>query len=95
LACASASGLQRIGGTAQILTYRADPGAVHRDQPRHGGWYHPLTVAAPALTLFSLNIFGKMALGGLSGFECVAILAGECKNPGAIDRPGHDRARRQ
>jgi hypothetical protein len=30
----------------------------------------------PAVTLFSLNIFGKMALGALSGFEYVAILAG-------------------
>jgi amino acid transporter len=44
--------------------------------------YHPLAVAAPALTLFSLNIFGKMAAGALSGFEYVSVLAGECKDPG-------------
>jgi amino acid transporter len=43
--------------------------------------YHPLVMAMPAFTWFSLNIFGKMALGALSGFEWVAILAGECKNP--------------
>ena len=35
----------------------------------------------PSVTLLSLNIFGKMALGALSGFEYVAILAGECRDP--------------
>jgi amino acid transporter len=43
--------------------------------------YHPLAVAMPTMSLFSLNIFGKMALGAFSGFEYVAILAGECKTP--------------
>jgi amino acid transporter len=43
--------------------------------------YHPLATEAPAVTMYSLNIFGKMALGALSGFEYVAILAGECRNP--------------
>ncbi|HEX3867104.1 MAG TPA: APC family permease, partial [Gemmatimonadaceae bacterium] len=43
--------------------------------------YHPFAVAMPALSLFSLNIFGKMAMGALSGFEYVAVLAGETKNP--------------
>jgi amino acid transporter len=28
-----------------------------------------------------LNIFGKISMGAFSGFEYVAILAGECKNP--------------
>jgi glutamate:GABA antiporter len=35
----------------------------------------------PALSIFSLNIFTKMAVGALSGFEYVAILAGECRSP--------------
>ena len=43
--------------------------------------YQPFALAAPALTLFSLNIFGKMAMGALSGFEYVSVLAGECKDP--------------
>lgn len=43
--------------------------------------YHPLAMAAPAISLFSLNIFGKISMGAFSGFEYVAILAGECKNP--------------
>jgi glutamate:GABA antiporter len=42
--------------------------------------YHPFALAMPALTLFSLNIFGKMAMGALSGFEYVAVLAGETKD---------------
>ncbi|MEP6493726.1 MAG: APC family permease [bacterium] len=42
--------------------------------------YHPFAVAMPALTLFSLNIFGKLSMGALSGFEYVAVLAGETKD---------------
>jgi amino acid transporter len=43
---------------------------------------HPFAVAMPALSLLSLNIFGKMSMGALSGFEYVAVLAGETKNAG-------------
>ena len=43
--------------------------------------YHAYSVAMPALSLLSLNIFGKLAVGALSGFEYVAVLAGETKNP--------------
>jgi amino acid transporter len=43
--------------------------------------YHPFAVAAPALSLFSLNVFGKLAFGAFCGFEQVAIFAGECRNP--------------
>jgi amino acid transporter len=39
--------------------------------------YHPLAVAAPALTLFNVNVFSKLAVGALSGFEYAAVLAGE------------------
>jgi amino acid transporter len=42
--------------------------------------YHPLAITAPAFTLLNLNIFGKLAVGGLSGFEYVAVLAGETRN---------------
>jgi amino acid transporter len=43
--------------------------------------YHPLAATLPAASVLSLNIFGKMAVGALSGLESVAILAGECRNP--------------
>jgi amino acid transporter len=42
--------------------------------------YKPFILVMPALTLFNLNVFGKMAMGALSGFEYVAVLAGETKD---------------
>ena len=33
------------------------------------------------MTLFSLSIFSKMTFGALSGFETIAIFAGESRNP--------------
>ena len=44
--------------------------------------YHPLPLVFPAMTLFSLSVFSKMTFGALSGFEYVAIFAGESRNPG-------------
>jgi amino acid transporter len=74
--------LQNIGGAAQFLTYSALV-LVPLIAVRRGllSEYHPLDATLPAISLFSLNIFGKMALGALSGFEYVAILAGECRDP--------------
>jgi amino acid transporter len=43
--------------------------------------YRPLRMVMPPLTLFSLSVFSKMTFGALSGFEYVAIFAGECRNP--------------
>ena len=50
--------------------------------------FHPFAFAVPDFSLSnpelftrSLNIFSKLALGALTGFEYVAILAGECKTP--------------
>lgn len=43
--------------------------------------YQPLTPAMPAISLLSLNILGKMGFGALGGFEYMAILAGECRDP--------------
>jgi glutamate:GABA antiporter len=48
--------------------------------------YDPLTPAMPALSLFSLNILGKMGFGALGGFEYMAILAGECRQPERVIR---------
>lgn len=74
--------LQNIGGTAQFLMFGALIAvpfvALTRGTTEA---YHPLAVAMPTVSLLSLNIFGKMALGAFSGFEYVAILAGECRSP--------------
>ena len=43
--------------------------------------FHPLATAMPVISLFSLNILGKLGFGALGGFEYVAILAGECRSP--------------
>jgi amino acid transporter len=43
--------------------------------------YHPFAMAAPAFTLMNVNIFSKLAVGALSGFEYPAVLAGEARNP--------------
>ena len=44
--------------------------------------YHPLQIAVPTMSLFyCFNIFSKLAVGALSGFEYVAILAGEARSP--------------
>jgi amino acid transporter len=74
--------VQDVGGVAQVLAFAAllivplvAVGLGHHVS------YHPLNVSAPAFTPYSLNIFGKMALGALSGFEYVAIMAGESRSP--------------
>ena len=43
--------------------------------------YHPLRLVAPPFTLFTLSVFSKMAFGALTGFEYVAVFAGECRDP--------------
>ncbi|HEV2468773.1 MAG TPA: APC family permease [Candidatus Sulfotelmatobacter sp.] len=40
-----------------------------------------LPLAVPPPRLLSVSIFSKMTFGALCGFEFVAILAGECRNP--------------
>jgi len=74
--------MQSIGGAAQVLTYLALL-VVPFVALRRGmiAQYHPFAVSVPKLTSLNLNFLGKMALGALSGFEYVAILAGETKNP--------------
>ena len=42
--------------------------------------YPPFTLSLPAISLLSLNILGKMSFGAMSGFDSMAILAGECKD---------------
>ena len=41
---------------------------------------YELAWAPPKLDWFSLAVFGQMTVGALSGFEYVAILAGECRS---------------
>src|SRR5256714_5895590 len=43
--------------------------------------YHPFSTSMPPLSSLNINIFSKLAVGALSGFEYIAILAGECRAP--------------
>lgn len=47
---------------------------------RHAVRYEPVPWAPPRPDWFSLAVFGQMTVGALSGFEYVAILAGECRS---------------
>jgi amino acid transporter len=49
--------------------------------PRH---YTPLPIQRPEISWLSLAIFGQMTVGGLSGFEYMAIMAGECRSASRI-----------
>jgi amino acid transporter len=75
--------VHNIGGYAMFLAYGAL--IVLPFIALAGGdlsSYRPLQVAAPAMSLFyCFNIFSKLAVGGLSGFEYVGILAGEAHAP--------------
>jgi len=75
--------VHNIGGLVMLLVYSALIAlpfiALARGELRQ---YQPLQIAAPTVSMFyCLNIFSKMAIGALSGFEYVAILAGETRSP--------------
>jgi amino acid transporter len=74
--------VQNAGGLLLLITFAAlillpllglvqgNPGA-----------YRPFAFQVPSLSGYHLNVASKLALGGLSGFEYIAILAGETKAP--------------
>jgi amino acid transporter len=75
--------VHNIGAFAMLLVYGAliclPFIALARGELKQ---YPPLQIAAPAISAFyCFNIFSKLAVGGLSGFEYVAILAGETRSP--------------
>ncbi len=43
--------------------------------------YHPFSLDWPQINSHNLNVCSKLAVGALSGFEYIAILAGECRAP--------------
>ena len=73
--------VQDVGGAGHVLTFAAllivPLVALAHGRPVA---YRPLNVSAPTFTPYSLNILGKMGLGALSGFEYVAIMAGETRS---------------
>jgi glutamate:GABA antiporter len=45
--------------------------------------YHPFSTRWPEFTSYNINVFSKLAVGALSGFEYIAILAGDAARPRA------------
>jgi glutamate:GABA antiporter len=43
--------------------------------------YHPISLSLPDINSHNVNVCSKLAFGALSGFEYIAILAGECRAP--------------
>jgi len=43
--------------------------------------YHPISLSLPDIKSHNVNVCSKLAVGALSGFEYIAILAGECRAP--------------
>ncbi len=75
--------LHNIGGFAMLLAYAALIVLPFVNLARGDlSAYRPLQIAAPTMSIFyCFNIFTKLAVGALSGFEYVGILAGETHSP--------------
>ena len=41
----------------------------------------PFSLAMPALSILTLNVFTKMSIGALAGFDNSGVFAGECRKP--------------
>lgn len=74
--------LHNIGSSMILLAYIILIGlpiwALARGSISH---FEPIPLALPRLDFYTIAIFGQMTVGALSGFEYVAILAGECRSP--------------
>ena len=75
--------VHNIGGIAMLIVYASLIGlpffGLARGELKE---YHPLAIAMPTMSIFyCFNIFTKLSVGALSGFEYVAILAGETRAP--------------
>ena len=46
-----------------------------------GSEYRPFSIQFPTFTEYNINVASKLALGALTGFEYIAILAGETRAP--------------
>jgi glutamate:GABA antiporter len=73
--------LHNVGSILILLAY-----AILLPLPLWALWrgslhhYQPIPLELPRLDWFGLAVFGQMTVGALSGFEYVAILAGECRS---------------
>jgi amino acid transporter len=73
--------IQDLGGIVMVAVFAALIALPLRNYliGRHTQ-YPPFTLSLPTISLFSLNLLGKMGFGALGGFDSMSILAGECRN---------------
>lgn len=74
--------VQNFGGALLLLTF-ATLILLPFITPGRGAIanYHPFSTSFPEVSVYNINVFSKLAVGALSGFEYIAILAGECRAP--------------
>jgi amino acid transporter len=74
--------VQNFGGALLLLTF-ATLILLPFITAGHGTLanYHPFSTRWPEFSSYNINVFSKLAVGALSGFEYIAILAGECRAP--------------
>lgn len=74
--------VHNVGGLVHMLTFTAlillPVVAISRAM---GEGYHPFAIQFPTFSEYNINVASKLALGALTGFEYVAILAGETRAP--------------
>jgi glutamate:GABA antiporter len=73
--------VQDFGGAVIILVFAALILLPFRNhvigRPMHAA---PFTLALPVISLFSLNVLGKISFGAFAGFDSMAVFAGECRD---------------
>ena len=74
--------VHNVGGLVHMITFAAlillPLFAMSRAM---GEGYQPLTINFPTFSEYNVNVASKLALGALTGFEYIAILAGETRSP--------------
>jgi amino acid transporter len=74
--------VHNVGGLVHMVTFAAlillPLFALSRAM---GEGYHPFAIQFPTFSEYNINVASKLALGALTGFEYVAILAGETRAP--------------
>jgi glutamate:GABA antiporter len=75
--------VHNVGGATLVLLFSVILGLALLHWWRGHVAAVPIAFSLPALTIYNLNIFGKMSFGALSGFDGVAVFAGEYRSPSA------------
>ncbi len=73
--------IQDLGGAVLVIVFLALIAVPFRNHASgRPTVYPPFTLSLPVISLFSLNVLGKMSFGAMSGFDSMAVFAGECRD---------------